>query len=777
MSSNDSKSALSRRQFVKDAGGLLIAVSFADKLGFAEGQEMSSPATATAGSAALAEIASPQPQLLDAWLRIGTDGAIHVFTGKMDIGMGVETAFMQIVAEELDVRPERVRFVMADTAETPNQGGVGGSTSIMEGARPLRNAAATARYLLLEMAAHRLGVPSDQLQVKDGAVSIKENPSRTVSYAELAGGSDLKDTLKVTGEGFGLNVQGQGKPKDPADYTVVGKPLARVDLPGKLTGQFQYVTDVRVPGMLHGRVIRPAGVGAKLQDVDDGPAKSIRGYVKTVTKGDFVGVVAETEWAAIKAAKAVKVSWSAPQEAFPEQKDLYEHMRTVKPKATLQGIKRGDAEAAMAAAAKKVQASYAFPFQCHSTMGPGCAVADVRPDGVTTVYSGAQKPHDLQKGFAELLGVPQDKIRVVWYEDAGSYGRPGFEDAAADAVLMSQLAGKPVRVQWMRHDMTGWGTKGPAVVYDLAAGLDPQGRVTAFQFTSRAFSGNEIFSRPNAAGNYLAGQLTGIPNTTGTNEFADYGNRSARYGFPSVNAVAHVVPEFYASGSPMRTTHLRDPEGPQTTFAVESFIDEVAAAAGMDPVEFRLSYLEDPRSQAAIKAAAEKAGWDKRPSPRKDNSGDVATGRGIAFSTRNGTYVATVAEVEVHRGTGAVRVKRFVCAHDCGLVINPDGLEGTIQANLVQSTSRALKEEVTFSRSNVTSVDWKTYPVVKTAEIPDQVDVVILNHPEVPAAGAGEPSSRPTAAAIANAIFDAVGARVREVPLTPERVKAAMKGA
>ncbi len=775
MSPTDSKPTLSRRQFFKDAGGLLIAVSFVDSLGFAEGQEGASPGAITAGTAALSE--APPPRQLDAWLRIANDGAIHVFTGKMDIGMGVETAFMQIVAEELDVRPERVSFVMADTAETPNQGGVGGSTSIMMGAKPLRNAAATARYLLLQMASQRLGVPAEQLQAKDGVISIKENPARSVSYAELAGGSDLKDTLKVSGEGFGLNVQGQGKPKDPASYTVVGKPLPRVDLPGKLTGQFQYVTDVRVPGMLHGRVIRPAGVGAKLQNVDDGPAKSIRGYVKTVTKGDFVGVVAETEWAAIKAAKAVKVSWSAPQQAFPEQKDLYQHMRSVKPKATLQGIKRGDAEAAMAAAAKKVQGSYAFSFQCHSTMGPGCAVADVRPDGVTTVYSGAQKPHDLQKGFAELLGVPHDKVRVVWFEDAGSYGRPGFEDAAADAVMMSHLAGKPVRVQWMRHDMTGWGPKGPAVVYDLDAGLDSQGKVIAFQYTSRAFSGGETMYRPDAAGNYLAGQLSGIPNTSGVNEFADYGNRSANYGFPNVNAVSHVVPEFYPSASPLRTTHLRDPEGPQTTFAVESFMDEVAAAAGMDPVEFRLAYLEDPRSIAAIKAATEKAGWDKRPSPKKGGGGNVATGRGIAFATRNGTYVATVAEVEVHRGTGAVRVKRFVCAHDCGLVINPNGLEGTIQANLLQSTSRALKEEVTFSRSNVTSMDWKTYRIVKTPDIPDQVDVVILNHPEIAPGGAGEPSSRPTAAAIANAIFDATGARVREAPFTAERVKAAMKGA
>ena len=344
----------------------------------------------------------------------------------------------------------------------------------------------------------------------DGVVSAKNDPTKRVSYGDLVAAASLTmQLLKVSGAGFALNVEGTAKTKDP-QYTVVGTSLPRVDMAPKILGQFQYITDVRVPGMLHGRVVRPAGVGAAFVSLDDAEAKSIAGYVKTVVEKDFVGVVAETEWAAIKAAKAIKVTWTAPVQAFPEQKDLYAHMRSATPKATRETAKQGDTATAMAAAARKIEARYDVPFQSHATMGPGCAVADVHTDGVTTVWSGGQKPHALQKGFAQLLGVPVNMVRVVWMQDAGSYGRPGFEDAAADAVLLSKGAGKPVRVQWMRADMTAWGTKGPACVFDLSAALDAAGNVSAVQFTSRAFSGGEIMYLPDTAGNYLGAQLTGI---------------------------------------------------------------------------------------------------------------------------------------------------------------------------------------------------------------------------------------------------------------------------
>ncbi len=762
---------VSRREFVKDAGGLLIGFSLAD----------SAVLPRVLAAAAGETLTAPSPSRLDSWLRIDKEGLVHVFTGKPEIGMGVSTAYAQIVAEELDVPFSHVELVMGDTASTANQGGVGGSTSIMLGSKPLRNAAANARYMLVQMASRRLGVPVEELEVKEGVVYVKGrsngDASKSVSYAELAGGGDLNEALKVSGNGFSLNVEGPAKPKDPSMYTIVGKPVPREDLPPKILGHYKYVTDVRVPGMLHGRVIRPSGVGAKFVSVDENSAKAIPGFVKTIVKGNFVGVVAENEWAAIQSANALKIAWTEPKQAFPEQNKLYSYMRSTAPKASKETLRSGDTSAALSNAAKKVEASYEFPFQSHATMGPGCAVADVHTDGITTVWSGGQKPHELQKGFAELLRVPVDTVRVVWVEDAGSYGRPGFEDAAADAVLLSEAAGKPVRVQWMREDMTAWGTKGPAVLCDLAAALDAQGEATALQFTSRAFSGGETLFRPSDAGNYLGAQLTGIPNTSGIDEFAQWGAETAPYSFQNILATSHVVPAFYDTASPLRTTHLRDPEGPATSFATESFMDEIAAAAGADPLEFRLKHLEEPRAKAVLTAAAQKAGWETRPSPKKASAGgEIATGRGIGLSTRNGTYVGTVAEVEVNRKTGAVRVTRFVCAHDCGLIINPEALRTTIEANLIQSLGRSLKEEVTFDRSNVTSVDWITYPVARASDVPDRVDVVLINHPELPSSGAGEPSSRPTAAAIANAIFDATGARVRQAPLTPARVKSVLAG-
>jgi nicotinate dehydrogenase subunit B len=341
-------------------------------------------------------------------------------------------------------------------------------------------------------------------------------------------------------------------------------------------------------------------------------------------------------------------------------------------------------------------------------------------------------------------------------------------------VLLSKAVGKPVRVQWMRHDMTAWGAKGPACIYDMAGAIDAQGHVTGVRFVSRAFSGGEILYLPDSAGNFLGGQLTGVKNTTGVDEYADWGGAAPGYRFPSLDASAHVLDSFHDVASPLRSTHLRDPEGPATTFAVESFIDELAVAAGVDPLELRLKHIDEPRAKAALTAAAEKAGWDTRVSPKKNITGDVVTGRGIALGIRNGTYVGTIAEVQVNRKTGAVKVTRLVCSHDCGLIVNPDALKATIAANLVQSLGRTTKEEVMFDRSNVTSVDWVTYPVARASDVPPVVDIVLINRPDLPPGGAGEPSSRPTAAAIANAVFDATGARVRQIPLTPANVKAAI---
>jgi CO/xanthine dehydrogenase Mo-binding subunit len=760
-----SSKTLTRRDFVKGTGGLLIGFSLAD----------SAVLPRLLAETATASAESPSPARLDAWLRIEPDGMIQVFTGKVEIGMGVKTGLTQIVAEELDVAPSRVALVMGDTSMTADQGGVGGSNSIMWGAKPLRNVGASARSLLLQLASPKLGAPVEQLEIHDGVISVTGHPSKKISYGDLAGGTDLNEALKVSGDGFGLDVVGAGKPKDPSTYKVVGKSLPRVDIRPKVLGQFQYVGDIKVPGMVHARVVRPPSVGANLVSADENSVKGIPGYVKTVVVGNFVGVVAQTEWAALQAHKSLKATWSTPEPAFCVQTDLYKHMSSIAPKVSKETVKKGDAALALSGAAKTVKATYEFPFQSHATMGPGCAIADVHMDGLTTVWSGAQKPHALRAGLADMLGVPVEKLRVIWMEDAGSYGRAGYEDTAADAVLLSREIGKPVRVQWSRADMTMWGPKAPAVSCEITAGLDAQERVTCLQFTSHAFSGAEILPQPNSAGNFLAAQLTGVANTKTRDEFVEWGEMAIGYEIENIYANAHIVPPFVDKSSTLRTTHLRDPEGPAATFAIESFVDELAAAANADPIEFRLRYIDDKRVKDVLTQASKKFGWDSRPSPKK-NSGDeeIATGRGVAIGIRGGTHVATMAEVAVNRRTGAVRVKRFVCAHDCGLIINPEAVRGTVEANLVQSLSRSLKEEVVFDRGNVTSADWRTYPVARASNIPMQVDVILIDHPEIPPSGAGEPSTRPTAAAINNAIFDAVGVRLRQAPFTPARVKAAL---
>ncbi|HUR33291.1 MAG TPA: molybdopterin cofactor-binding domain-containing protein [Vicinamibacterales bacterium] len=762
---------LSRRDFVKSAGGLLIGFSISGGLvEIVHGQAAQPPA---AGGPVPV---GPPLGRIGSWMRIAPDGLVTVCTGKVEVGMGVNVALAQIVAEELSVPVSRVTMIMGDTSGTPDQGGVGSSNSVASGGAALRNVAATVRGLLLQAAAKRLDAPLEQLAVQDGVVTSKVAPGRSLPYGDLVKDVDFGEALRVSGSGFTLNVQGSGTPRRPADYSVVGTAVRRTDIAEKIFGTFKYVVDVRVPGMLHGRVSRPPAAGAQVLGVDDTAAKAVAGFVQTVVRGNFVGVVATSEWGAVKAARALKVTWSDPGDVFPEQSDLYTYMRTAPPKATRESLKRGDARGAIDRAARRVEAVYAYPFHSHATMGPGCAVADVQPDGITTVWCGAQKPHQAQRGYAELIGVAPDNVRVAWVADAGSYGRPGFDDVGADALILSQATGKPVRVQWMRADLTGWGPKGPAAVFELRAGLDAEGHVSGVQFTSKAFSGGEINFIPTAKGNFLAAQLMGLPNTSGFDEFAEWGaagGGAAPYAFPDLLSTAHIVPSLHATPSPLAGTHLRDPNGPSTSFAVESFIDELAAAAGVDPIGFRTRYLTDDRAKAVLAGAAAKFGWQPRPAPASSRD-DTVRGRGVALGIRGGTYVGNIAEVEVNRRTGVVRVVRYVMAHDCGLVVNPLGLTQTLQANIVQTLSRTMKEEVRFDRRKVTSVDWTTYPITRMSDVPAQIDIVIINRPEVAATGAGEAGTRAVAAAVANAIFDATGVRVRQVPFTVDRVKTAL---
>ncbi len=721
---------------------------------------------------ALAADAALEPDArLATWLVVGRDGIVDAFTGKVEIGMGVITGLTQIVADELDVPISHVRMTQGDTARTPDQGGVGGSTSTQLGANPLRNAAAEARRVLVAAAAERLQVPVDRLAVTDGIVFDTERPTVSVAYGALVDAFATPPKMTASGEGFRQNIVGAAKPKARAAYRLVGKPIARLDVPGKVFGPARFAGDVRVPGMVHARVVRPPSVGARPLAIDE-KALSAHGDARVVRVGDLLAVVASREWHAVAGARDLVVRWSAPSTQFPAQADLGAAMWAMPVAQSDKPIERGDVAAA-SAGATIVEASYVWPFQAHATMGPGCAVADVRP-GKVTLWCGVQKPYALREGIADLLAIPQETIRVVFVPDAGSYGRGGFDDVAADAVLLSRAVGKPVRVQWMRSDMTMWGPKAPAIVGRLC-GAVAEGKMTTLDLTLRGFNGGEISSHPDSAGNFLAGQLAGHANDKPRVEFSVYGKNSGAYEVAALRASAELVAPLAPMVSPLRTTHMRDPEGPGTTFIVESFVDELAAAAKADPIAFRIAHLKDQRAIDVLTKAGASGDWIAGPAASAGKRTGIVTGRGVAFATRGDSMVATVAHVSVDTRTGAVSVTRLTCAHDCGSIVNPRSLVGTIEANLIQSMSRSLYEEVTFRGGSVTSKDWVTYPVVRTRDLPKRVDVVLVDRPTLPPYGAGEPSSRPTAAAIANAIFDATGSRVRTAPFTKANVLAALR--
>ena len=743
---------VSRRAFLASGGALVVSFGLP---GCATAPAPRAAALPRAGTAWPAKV---DATLVDSWIRIAADGSVTASVGKIEAGMGVGTAFTQIVAEELDVPLDRVTIVMGDTATTPDQRGTGSSNGIVQGGSALRNAAAQGRAALVAMASERLGVPAEVLEVRDGIVFAKADPAKRVAYGELIGGRTI-----------GVKVGEKPATKDPKAYRLVGKPVPRLDIPPKVAGAYAYVGDLQVPGMLHGRVIRPPEAGARIVSIDESP--SLPGLVRIVRRGEFLGVVCEREEQAIEAARALRVQWSKPEPLYwPSYDALYETLRTAKPKVSKQEKGAGDVEGALEAAAKRVAARYEYPFQSHASMGPACAVADVR-DGGAVVHFGGQKPYPLRGALAALLGLPVEKVRVTWMPGPGSYGMNDADDCAADCALLAQAVGRPVRLQYMRVDGTGWDPKGPPIAFSLAAALDAGGTVTAWDYEARGFSGRIRPSGTDLPGDTLAGQLIGgmKAKSTDLHQFPD-----EAYGFAARRMTSHIVAWEKSLGTPLRTAHLRDPDGMACCFASESFADEVAYAAGMDPVAFRLRYLADPRDQAVVRAAAEKAGWQPHAAPRAP-AGRIVRGQGMAYAPRNHSIVAIVADVEVDRETGRLRVRRFTCAHDCGFVVNPMNLTGTIEANLVQGMSRAMHEAVRFDPTRVRSTDWLTYPIVDMMDVPDEIDIVILgNDPKNRSRGAGEPATRPVAAAIANALHDALGVRVRRVPFTPEAVKAAI---
>jgi nicotinate dehydrogenase subunit B len=758
MTKMEKSAHFSRRSLLKAGGALVVSIGTPISLDAVLGI-----------TNAFAQGAKPplMPDQLSSYIAVNGDGTVSAFFGKMDMGQGVFVAIGQMVAEELDVPFKSVKVVMGDTATSVNQGGASGSTGIQLGGKQMRMAAAEARRVLMEMAATKLGLPADALTVTDGVVHAKADTTKKASYAELIGGRYFNVQLDWNKQyGNPLYAPGKATPKDYKEHKIVGQPIVREDVAPKVYAQEDFCTDVKVPGMVHGRMLRPPTAGAVPVKVDEKSIADIPG-AKVIWEKAFLGVVAEKEWDAVKAAQKLKVEWSDARPPFPDQAALYEHVRRAPVrKREIGGKETGNVDEAFKAAARIVEAEYEWPFQSHACMGPACATVEIK-DGNVTCWTGSQKPHFVRNGIALTLDIPPEKVRAIWVVGPGSYGRSDADDAAMDAAVLAKAVGKPVRVQYTREQATGWDPKGPASIHRARAAIDASGTMIAYEFTSKGFSRIDVNTNGGAPWDTLAGQLRDVALKSGDG----FGVPAESYEFSNKRLAWETIPPLLDRGSPLRSAHLRDPVGPQVHFASESFMDEVAAALHLDPIEFRLRHVKDARDTAVIKAAAEKAGWQSRPSPRRDQTGNKVSGRGIAYSQRNGTRCAIVAEVDIDRASGRIWARKFTIAHDCGQIINPDGLQHTIEGNIVQGVSRTLWEEVKFDGRNVTSVDWMTYPILDITETPETIDVVLINHPEIAPSGAGEPSIRPVAAAIANAIFDATGVRIRRVPFSPDRVK------
>jgi CO/xanthine dehydrogenase Mo-binding subunit len=760
-----------RRDFIKQSGMLVVSVG-AISLDFADAQ--------TAGP-----YRDPDFRQLDSWVVIRQDNTATFYVGKTDLGQGTGTAFRQMMADELDIAYDRTTLVMGTTDTTVDQGGSGGSDAIQTDGYPMRRVAAEARRVLLDLGSQRLGVPAGQLAVSNAVITVAADPSKRVTYGELIGGRRFNITL--TGNNTDQTT-GVARIKNVQDLKIVGQSPQRYDIPGKVDGTAKWAVDARVQGMVHARNVKPPVAGATLVSIDEASLKGIPGLVKVVSKGNYVAVVCEREEHAIQAARQLKVDWRKPATApFPASDDLFTFMRGATPTFSAPPQAAGNVDATLSSAARVVEASYEVPFQGHTSIGPAHAMADPSNDQLT-IYSNDMKSYGLRNGVAQFLQLPREKVRVIWLEGPQAYGRTAADDAGFEAAFLAKEIGRPVRVQWSRQEETAWDTKGPAYLVKMRGGLDAQGNLIALDYDARAADHNHLGY--NEFDTVLISQLTGVRRAAPAR-----GNASApshMYQIPNRRNTMHVVSMPLIYETPLRTGNLRDPDGPQVTFASESFIDELAAAANADPVEFRLRMLKAgttddtgfkrARSIAVIEAAARAYGWDARPSPAKrPASGDILTGRGIAYAFRSQTVVAQIAEVEVNRRTGRVWVKRMVVAHDCGLVINPEALRRTLEGGTMHSLSRALHEEVRFDTEKVTSVDWVTHPTLTHADAPESIETVIVNgdpnpnRPDLPHYGAGETVCKPAIAAVANAIFDATGVRLRRVPFRPARVLEALK--
>ena len=736
--------ALSRRVLL--GGGSALVVSFS----LLRGPSSSTLAQATPPRLPGSLRTTP---LLDAWIRIDADG-ITVFTGKAELGQGIKTALLQVAAEELRVEPKQLLFLTADTARTPNEGYTAGSQSMQDSATAIRHAAAQARELLIAAAGSKFGVPVEHLTSQDGFVSAADG--RRADYRELAAGGVLH-----------VEAQPQSKLTDPSSYRWIGKPMPRVDIPAKVTGASAYVQDLRLPGMLHARIVRPPSYGARLRSLDTATVERMPGVVKVVRNGQFLAVAAEREFQAVRAMDALALAsqWEE-KETLPAPSGLYQWVRTAPSREYVIAAVGNGAETHE----RTLEAVYLRPYQLHASIGPSCAVA-LAEAGALTVWTHAQGVYPLRAALAEMLQLAPDKVRCIHMEGSGCYGHNGADDAAADAALVAvALPGRPVRVQWMRDQEHAWEPFGAAMVSRVRASLDNRGSIVDWHYEVWS---NAHSTRPGGAGNlmpawHLERPFTQpppepIPQPTGG------GDRNAipLYKFANTRVIHRFIPEM-----PLRVSALRGLGAYMNVFSLESFMDELALAAGADPIEFRLRHLQDARARAVIQLAADKFGWDPTLQPPKGR------GRGFAFAKYKNlaAYTAVAVELEVERETGRIGLRRCVAADDSGEIVNPDGVRNQIEGGIVQSASWTLREAVAFDETRIRSRDWSTYPILRFADLPDTVEVHVIDQPGQPFLGTGESAQGPTAAAIANAVAQATGVRIRELPLTPQRVKAALAG-
>ena len=734
-----------RRRLLTGGGALIVSFALSDALAQDQSAPSAPPAPKPPGSL-------KDAPFLDSWIRIDADGRITAFTGKAELGQGFKTAFAQIAAEQLDVPMTSLTVITADTGRTANEGYTSGSHSMQDSGTAIQNAAAQVRELLVAEAARRFDLAAENLHTEDGTVMAPDG--RRLGYGELVAGDQLH-----------VQAQPTSKLKDPATFKVMGQPVRRLDIPAKVTGGAAYVQDLRLPGMVHARVVRPPSYGAELTDCDYGTIEKMPGVVKVIRSGNFLAVAATKEFQAIKAMTALSAAakWRE-RPGLPKQGDL-RNLLTSLPSEDYIILERSDPKAS---GEKIIEATYTRPYQSHGSIGPSCAVAQL-VDGDMTVWTHTQGVYPDRAAIAEMLRVPPARVRLIHVEGSGCYGHNGADDAAADAALIArELPGVPVRVQWMRQQEHGWEPFGPAMMTKLKASLDGSGAIADWHF--EVFS-NTHSMRPGGAGSLLAAQhmaqpfAVPAPKPIPLPEGGGDRNAIPIYTFPN----AHVVHHFIAA-MPIRVSAMRALGAYHNVFSIESFMDELADAAGADPVEFRLRHLDDPRGRDVIAKAAQAFGW------QKGQRAPAGRGYGFGFARYKNlaAYCAVACEVEVNRESGRPRLVRAVAAVDSGQVVNPDGLTNQIEGAILQSMSWTLYESVTFDDTRITSIDWQTYPILRFDAVPDRLEVHIINRPGQPFLGSGETGQGPAAASIANAIANATGKRLRDLPLTRKKIRDAI---